>query len=194
MSDIDKALSEAYKKSKRQYAAPSRIQRQVMREAEKQKPALPEWFNRETLSMGAAAFVLAVLIVIYNMSDIMNTANPSHIVDVNIEFHAYEEERPSFDVGQYREQLTAYENSYRQQLTQLDVHSLRLARLEQVEDGWALSDCNDVSIKISDRLVEDLKSLNRISPGLTVGDQVQLALNKDGLILGISYSKAPLTC
>lgn len=57
-----------------------------------------------------------------------------------------------------------------------------------------MSDCRDNHVAISKRLLADMKANSRIAPGLDVGDQVELALNREGFILHISNSTASMQC
>lgn len=195
MNDLDKQLNAAYERSKQNHIPPAKIKRQVMQEAERQESGyLPFWFNREWAAMGAAGFVLAILVGLFDFTDQVMTYHAPSDSLVALEVHAYQEEHFGVNAQQYREQLTAYQADFEQSLALQKVASTRVVRLEQTEGRWVMSDCDNHQIAISDRLLADLKADQRVETGLSVGDQVELALNREGFILQINNAQQPMQC
>lgn len=195
MSDIDNQFNEAYQRSKQAHSAPPGIKRQVLEAADqKTKSYLPFWFNREWAAIGAACFVLAITVGIFDFKNTVTSQGLPEATEVALEMHAYEEEGIAFTAAHYREQLTAYEKDHQHRLSHQNIAATRVVILEQMDEGWIMSDCRDNHVAISKRLLADMKANSRIAPGLDVGDQVELALNREGFILHISNSTASMQC
>ena len=198
MNDENEQFQQAYERSKHQRTVPSRIKRNVLNNAKKHEYShvWQKWglLHKDWFAFGAAAFVLVILVGIYDFkSQISNTAELATI-DVELEIHGFSDEIANVDINSYSKKYKAYSRAYEQQLATLSAVRISVATLTSIDNQWTLVDCSSKQITLSDNLVASMRAHQRIATGIEIGDQVALAFNQNGLILNITRSEAPKMC
>lgn len=204
MNDENEQFHQAYQHSKNQRKVPSRIKRNVINNAKHHEYSrfgqgsrfwqlLGGW-HKEWFAFGAAAFVLVILVGIYDFkSQVSNTVDIATI-DVEFEVHGFTDEIADVDSNDYSKKYKAYSRAYEQQLATLNAVRTSVATLTNINNQWTLVDCSSKQITLSDNLVASMRAHQRIATGIEIGDQVALAFNQNGLILNITRSAAPKMC
>ncbi|ALM90420.1 MULTISPECIES: hypothetical protein [Alteromonas] len=204
MNDENEQFRQAYQHSKRQRKVPSRIKRNVISNAKHHENSrtakgvrfwqLLRGWHKDWFAFGAAAFVLVVLVGIYDFkSQVSNTANID-IIDVALEVHGFSDEIADVNINDYSKKYKAYSRAYEQQAATLNTVRTSVATLTNIDNQWTLVDCSSKQITLSDNLVASMREHQRIATGIEIGDQVALAFNQNGLILNITRSGAPRMC
>ncbi|MDO6566068.1 hypothetical protein Q4561_03270 [Alteromonas sp. 1_MG-2023] len=223
MNDENEQFRHAYQQSKSQYKVPSRIKRSVLNNASGHSYShfwqkLGVW-HKEWFAFTAAAFVLVLLIGIYDFKSQVNegfdvadnglvgnealnnkakgiSLNTTKFgpIEVTLEVHGFKDEIANVQVADYSKKYTAYSRAYEQQLATFKAVSTRVATLTNVDNQWTLVDCTSKRITLSDSLVASMREHQRIATGIEIGDQVALAFNQNGFILNITRSTIPKMC
>ena len=181
-------LNECYARSKSKYTPPSRLKRAVLNEATKAQPnhtdKMKPW---GALMVAAVTGILLFNIVIFDRE--VRQEPVAALPDFeSVEWHGYEDKLLSrFEQLQLKQEQ--HYQDYQHTLAVTAQHTVRLATIQQIDGEWALLDCDQNLIKISEELVAQLGQDNKLDGRFTVGDSVRLALNQDGYILNIWSSK-----
>jgi len=147
-----------------------------------QKESLSKYKPWGALMAAAMAGIALFNIVVFNVK-----VNQAPTEWVSVEWHGYETTTQTNKEKLVAQKVKHYQN-YQNAKTVAALQSTRPATIQSINGDWALLDCEQNMIKISEQLVAHLKQQNRVSVSLAEGDTVQLALNSDGYILRIKHS------
>lgn len=190
MSNND-PLNEQFRRSRLKHKPPSRIKRTIMHYASENQP-------KSGMQMGAwgalaAAVVTCALLVkvMFYHGELSKPAALETTIAM-VEWHGFAPEQVEQQESFLALQQKYFEN-YRRTMDISTQQEIRTAVLQKVEDDWALLDCNQNLIQISSQLVQELQDKHLLEGQFAVGDNVKLALNKEGYILKI-WASYPASC
>ena len=182
-----------YRQSQQRTSAPSRIKRSVMKSSNSQEHSFSFLrFYRSALPLASACIVAVLVVGIVNYTSMFQ---PEPITAVNVELHDITSNVD--DVSEYVIRKNEGYKVFLQNQRSMKVALSRSVTLEKLNGDWLFRDCDDALIKVSEKLVARMSEEMRIAPDvlsqLKIGDQVELAMNEDSIILGIELGK-PAMC
>lgn len=183
-------LSSLYENRKKRNSSPISLRRQVMKQSLTNKPAIA-FVNRFQQLAIAAGTLLLISLVAIQYYDVKH-AQPALTYTV-VEVHSMGAEKNT----QYAHISRQYDEHYRQFVQQkalLVSHYNKSAVLNQIEDGWELITCDQELLKVSNELVRTLKKMDLLGDALATGDNVNIAFNRYGLIVGVHQQTKAKKC
>ena len=193
MKDENQDLKHAYDARRQHSKAPSRIKREVMRQAlnEEHSPSIAHIYKTWG-PLASAALVLLVVVGLVQFDRNFSNMPNQHTALISVELHGFSESKKDEITSEYAVRKEHYFNAYQQATRSAQVATRRIATVQRAgentgenENLWVLKDCNDTLIQLSEQLVAQLQKEARLHSGVAVGSQVELALSSEGLILFI---------
>ena len=183
-------LNSLYENRKKRNGSPSSLRRQVMKNALVNKPgaALVNRFQQLAIAAGTLLLISLVAIQYY---DIKHGQPPMTYTIVEVHSMAAENNTSYAHISRQ------YDEHYRQFMQHkalLVSHHNKSAVLNQIEDGWELVTCDQELLKISNELIGTLAQMDLLGDALANGDNVNIAFNRHGLIVGIHQQIKPKKC
>lgn len=184
-------LEALYRKSSKRHPSPQHIKRAFTQKLIQKQTPFSFWSHyRSWFPLASAALVIVCIVgVIQYNNAFQGYPTQAHTL-IAIESHGFINEQSNFALYEQKRQF--YLQAYLQKERSLDVVSTRYAIIQKAGDNWQLKDCNDALIQVSEVLISQLKTESRIGQDITEGSQVELAFNKDGLILFIEQDKTAI--
>ncbi len=183
-------LTSLYQARKKQYKSPAALKRKVLKEAMGAKYSTRFFSGFQQVAIAAGTLLLISLVAIQYYD--FNHSQPQ-LTYTLVEVHSIGEQ----ENNQYAEISRKYDQHYqqfKQKQALLVSHHSKSAVLNQMEGGWELVTCDKELLKVSDELVNTLKEMDLIGDTLQAGDNVNIAFNRYGLIVGIHQSKLNKSC
>lgn len=184
-------LEALYRKSNERHRSPQHIKRAFTQKLTQKQTPFSFWSHyRSWFPLASAALVIVCIVgVIHYNNAYQVSPNQRHTL-IAIESHGFIDAQSN--IASYEQKRQFYLQAYLQKERPLEVVSTRYATIQNAEDNWQLKDCNDALIQVSEALISQLKTESRIAQNITEGSQVELAFNKDGLILFIEQDKSAI--
>lgn len=183
-------LSSLYENRKKRNNSPSSLKRQVMKQASRNKPVVTFFNNFQQLAIAAGTLLLFSLVAI-QYYDTKHGQPPLTYTLVEVHSIGTEENTPYADISR---QYDEHYQQFMQQKALLVSHHNKSAVLSQIEDGWELVTCDKELLKVSNELVSTLKEMDLLGNALATGDNVNIAFNRYGLIVGIHQQAKAKKC
>ena len=174
-------LSSLYENRKKRNSSPTSLKRQVMKQTSKNKPIIA-LFNRFQQVAIAAGTLLLISLVAIQYYDVQHGQPPMTYTQVEVHSMGTEE---TTDYAHISRQYNEHYQQFMQQKAVLVSHYSKSAVLNQIEDGWELVTCDQELLKVSNELITALKEMDLLGDALNSGDNVNIAFNRQGLIVGI---------
>lgn len=188
MKDSDD-LNQCYAHSKKKHIPPSRLKRAVLHKAISVGPKSTQ--PKQLKPWGALLAAALTGLVLFNLMLFNKDVSTDVLIEsdvVLVEWHGYEQRQSSPAAKLAALQDKQY-HDYQHTLAITAQQNTRLATIQAIEGEWALLDCDKNMIKISEQLIAQLYSDDKLNGDFSVGDSVKLAINRDGYIVNIWANK-----
>lgn len=184
----DDALKQHYVKRKRQHSAPASIKRYVVaKQQDNQSTAYI--FRRISYVAVAASTLLLMSLLLIQHSDPVSTELNYQLVQM----HTLDSEPESLSDSIKNRYAEHYKNYLTQKKTYAAHHKAK-AVVHFVDAGWQLKNCDNEILQLSNELIAALSNIQQIDSQLISGDEVEIAFDQTGIILGITRSGNHLRC
>ncbi|GAA0856662.1 hypothetical protein [Aliiglaciecola litoralis] len=189
-SHFETDVSELYQQRKSRHRATASMKRQTLQQA-KTSSNWTSLVGKFQLVAIAASTMLLFSLVALQSYEIEHLQPKLEYTSVFI--HSFDDTTDQ-DYSQIKTMYQQHTEDFVQRKALLASHHQKSAVLSQFAHGWELKTCDQELVKISKELVDTLTGMDLINSSLKTGDNVQIAFNAKGLIVGIEPAKNVQQC
>jgi hypothetical protein len=184
----DDALKQLFAKRKRQHTAPAAIKRHVLAK-QQDNQSITYIFRRIGYVAVAASTLLLMSLLLIQQPDQVSTEINYHVVQL----HTLDNDTKSLS-DSIKSRYAKHYNDYLAQQKTYAAHHKTKAVLQLVDEGWQLKNCENEVLQLSNELISALSNIQQIDSQIISGDEVEIAFDQTGIILGITRSGNHLRC
>jgi len=184
----DDALEQHYAKRKRQHTAPASIKRQILAK-QQDNQSITYIFRRIGYVAVAASTLLLMSLLLIQQSDQVSPTINYQIVQL----HTLDTDTENVS-DSISNRYAKHYNNYLAQKKTYAAHHKSKAVLHLVDGNWQLKSCDNKVLQLSSELIAALSNIQRIDTQISSGDEVIIAFDQTGIILGITRSGNHLRC